>query len=653
MLLSVVVRGGGIALGWRSPLLLPVWIIAILAIGTACFAVDRYDAWLGAARWFLMLMLVLAVYNFVKRYGQVNRLLFYVAIGGGYMALVGVLQYLFGTEIYLTSAGYPWPGSTSGHKNQAASFVIFALPITVYMVRTSQVAWQAWLFKSILAMMAALLVYALARQSFVAMLLELVALTLVFRFVCPGLFEKVSLPAKHSQLSTLFASILFLVLIAMPSYDKPFKLENNAVNRLLVKSQKHYRMGVSLEAASKDRFKTWSTTLAMLPDTWYGVGALNWQVYYPKYNSASDRDYNLGRRIYWRFTHNDYLQTLVEFGVLSIFAGILLLYGLFWVCRLAFFNGSDQERYRVFSIAVSMLGLFAIMCFSFPLSMTIQPAYLCIFLGILAATAERWHQSKSDVSLSSGKIWAAVLLLMSVAGGYVGYRMAGGWHYAASGEMVHRFIEKDMYDKEKYPDVSLHHDLMRYFVEKSADMDPWHPRLDMMRGGMLAYIAITTESDDEKKNWYIEKSFVYLNKVRKSFPYYAFPDIVESQIYNSLGDVDKEREALKKVLLLASGDIASVKRLSFIYMEDEKFNLAFNVLDDFFARFYDYELLSVYAYVAQHTGRQEESLQRLSELKLERFVNPRTSEKEFGKIQRKLSELTYALTEQVRSRESG
>lgn len=634
-----------------NPMLAAVLTIVLLAISTATFAISKYDAWVGAVTWILMLLIVISVHNIVKTKPDVRKILLCFGLGGGFVALIGVGQYLFGFEFYLTATlDYSWPSSTLNHKNQAAGFVILTFPIVIYLLRTSKSLAECWLFNFVIALMFAFLVYAFARQSFVALIIQCVALVLIFRFVAPSVLKGQSTFNGNRRLGAALSCILFFFLISMPTFDKPIDLENTAVNRLLYEGQMHYKAGVDLEAASKGRFKTWRTTLKMLPDTWYGVGALNWQHYYPKYNSVSKNNYNLSRSFYWRYTHNDYLQTIVEFGWLSIVAGVLLVFGVYKVCRLSLLHGDSEERYLVFSIVVSLLGLFTVMFFSFPLSMVLQPVYLCVLLGVLSGFYSRWNKQKElrIVFVDRRLVGTFLFLIVGVLGGYLGYRMCLGIHYTLVAESIHKYIEQKLYDHKLYPDVSKYYAQINYLVELSRDMDPYHTRFDMIRGGLLAYLSVN-EINQSKKINYLSRSKVFLDNVRRVSPYYAFPDITESQMYKSLGETEKEKVALEKAIKLAPGDIPSVKALAFIYIRHNKFESAFGLLDSFFKRFYDFELLKIYAFVAQQINRQEDGLQRISEIELENFVKPRINKVEFNKNKQQLDELIYALDLQVRS----
>ena len=75
----------------------------------------------------------------------------------------------------------------------------------------------------------------------------------------------------------------------------------------------------------------YQATHQMFQDNWlWGWGAGSYQFYFPVYQ----RQYpilweNRGKRLFWRHAHNDWLQYLVEYGVVG--CGILLLILLYWM----------------------------------------------------------------------------------------------------------------------------------------------------------------------------------------------------------------------------------------------------------------------------------------------------------------------------------
>ncbi len=597
----------------RNPLVAAFSLILILACGTAIFATNQYDAWYGAAKWAVLLLLVVVTHNSIHDAKDKRLIMNFIALGGAFMALVGVCQYLFGLEFYLTPThAYPWPSGTSSHKNQASSFVVMTLPIAVYLAFRATNAKRFLFWNLMVALMAAFLVYGRARQAQVALLVELLFFLMIFRAFFKGKVKLQTELKVHLRVPMLISLGIFIMLILMPPVDESFGLQNSAVVRLLDRDDIYGQKGLSLETASSHRVSTWTNTIAMIPDSLMGNGYLNWQVDYPKYAANPMAAYNLSRGFYWRYTHNDYLQTLVEFGVLSIAAGILLLYGLVAVFRSVLAAGDGDELSIYCALLTGLVGLAVVMLFSFPLSMTLQPAYLCIYVGAFSAAYatpnhKKWHLQ--------GSFFTVICLLLALLGGWVGYRASLAWHHAQSGEAVHRHIEKDLYDMEKYPDVTELRDTIYYRVMASEMADPFHTRLDMMRGGLLAYLVIT-EKNSQRQAYFADRALEFLAKVRRAFPYYAYPYITEAQIWESMQKPQLRKKALEKVVELAPGDVGSVKAIALINLQEKSPVKAFLLLDDFFRRFYDGQLLDVYLYSAQEANRQNVAIGTLSKIDL-------------------------------------
>lgn len=163
--------------------MLALWGILLMAVLTAFWAVNAYGAITGIIKWFYVILMSIAVYTLARDVDTHRKIIIACALAGGYMAMVGVAQYLFGHEIYITPIGqYPWPSATSGHKNMASQFVVMTLPFALYLSITARNSIGYWLANPLVALMLAYIVYGRARQVFIALFVQVLILLIAAIF---------------------------------------------------------------------------------------------------------------------------------------------------------------------------------------------------------------------------------------------------------------------------------------------------------------------------------------------------------------------------------------------------------------------------------------------------------------------------------------
>lgn len=643
---------------FRRELQLPLnnFVLALLGVVAlagvaAIYSINIYDAWYGAIKWLCFLLLVILAYNCIEGDEDKNFLIKCMAFGGLFMALIGIAQYLYGLEFYMTSTHkYSWPSATSAHKNQASTFVVLTFPLAFYLAFSANSRWKLYFWSMALAAMSVFLVYGRARQAFVALAVEMLFFLVVFRVFYKGKFGSSSHLGKYLPLNFLLCVFVFVGLTIMPPVGDEFSLENSAWGRLMERGESYQRNGLSLDTASNGRLKTWKNTLPMLSDSVFlGKGYLNWQVEYPKYSVLSADNYNLSRSFYWRYTHNDYLQTLVEFGFISIFFAVLLLIGLGRSFRfLLNKEKSCNGNYASLSLMVGLVGLAVAMFFSFPLSMTLQPAYASVYLGVISALGKDSGVGGlgpfRSISVKA-PVLVAPCIVLAVAGAWFGYGQSLGWHHAFKGENSHRHIEEKLADIEKYPDVTPYREKIYSEVMASVESAPFNPTLDIRRGGLLSYLAIT-EKDEKKKAFYYRKSQPFMDEVKGAFPYYELPYVVEEMYWRSVGDSSLRIPALFKAMELAPGDVELTRLAVDYYFEQKKLDKLYFFLEGFFQRFYDSQLLDVYVYAAQETHNQARAIANIENIDLVKRDSTYRDEKLLAES-KKIRELRGALLSQI------
>jgi hypothetical protein len=150
----------------------------------------------------------------------------------------------------------------------------------------------------------------------------------------------------------------------------------------------------AVEESWHGRWLAYDACRRMLPDsgTW-GFGPGNFAIAFPHYTNY------LGNRIAgrWQFAHEDYLQTLIEWGwVGAAVWGLVFFGGVIHGLR-NYFKGartmSRADRMLVFTSALALIGVALHALVDFPLQIASLQLYAAVYLG-LAWGSSGWSRTK-------------------------------------------------------------------------------------------------------------------------------------------------------------------------------------------------------------------------------------------------------------------
>jgi hypothetical protein len=140
-------------------------------------------------------------------------------------------------------------------------------------------------------------------------------------------------------------------------------------------------LGHQLGDGNYQRFLTYEACLRTAPDAgWFGYGAGTFSAVFPDHSAY------LGDRLtgFWKFAHEDYLQTVIEYGYAGAFLWGALLFGsigraLFRACDRTLRTG-DRLDYIICVIALVGVALHSLV--DFPLQIASIQLYVMIFFAL-------------------------------------------------------------------------------------------------------------------------------------------------------------------------------------------------------------------------------------------------------------------------------
>jgi len=605
-----------------QPVMLTLWGIVLLAVISSFWAVNAYGAITGIVKWFYVLLMSIAVYSLARDAETHRKIMIACALAGGYMALVGVTQYLFGLDFYVTPVGqYPWPSATSGHKNMASQFVVMTLPFALYLSITARNSIGYWLANPLIALMLAYIVYGRARQVFIALFVQILIILVAAVFARSRRLLAPRSPTKDYFFSIIASVVLLIALIVAPPFDKPFSWEKSAVSEFASRTEVFTKEGATLNEMSSGRTATWFKTANMIRNHPAGVGLNNWTVHYPKYNAEAGEYYSPRGHDVWGDAHNDYLQMLAELGLISLLIAGLMIFGLWRIYRLIWTKGDDVSQRNSLIVGLGLMALFTVMLFSFPLTRTATPIFLGIYLAMVAAMASFSLSSKAEKRVAFGPVVFVVLLILSVVGAYFGQREISAWNHTfqakALGERIFQPGDNNPYATRR---MKL---LLGQLTDDGISLEPYAPIL--LRDHIASYTNLSLTIDHERlAGEYRQKALDAAERYLGTFPY----DSQNHMIVATRLGVPNEMamEHIGKAIAQDPGNLQLYEYLKGIALPAEQFEEALTYYEYYIPRFFNQKVNEDYAYIGKQAKQEERVINTLSGIDLSRKFTPGSAE---------------------------
>jgi O-antigen ligase len=144
------------------------------------------------------------------------------------------------------------------------------------------------------------------------------------------------------------------------------------------------------------RMIAYQACLSMLPDSsWWGIGAGNFSIDFPFYTNA----FGASIEGLWRFAHEDYLQTIIEWGYVGAVVWAVLFFGGLIsgirAQRQASTVLSTADRTFLFTVLLAFIGVLLHSTVDFPLQIGSLQLYAALYLGMLWG-ARDWRSARTE-----------------------------------------------------------------------------------------------------------------------------------------------------------------------------------------------------------------------------------------------------------------
>ena len=332
-----------------------------------------------SADWLIRCTLLLGAVLFVADLSQSDRWLlrlwYAIVIVGASIGFLGLLQKATGAQMIFWQPPPPpevWVTTffaTYYYHGNAGAFLNLVWPLSLGLVirsfgkRSHPGLRPVWIVSFMITIAAVL-----ANTSRMAQLVAVLLLTAVSVQFGPALLRRLSRAQKSAAVAGALAVVLALVAVAQASHlEQP-------LNRWRAQSG---RIPIDY------RWQAWSVALKALPNAgFFGSGAGTLRVVFPSYKIAAKNDVPGS----WRFLHQDYLQTVLEWGWLGSSLWALLFFGGIIVAirnyRKHSRNWTPRRRVLQPVVIIALAGVAMHALVDFPLQIESIQLYVAAYLGL-------------------------------------------------------------------------------------------------------------------------------------------------------------------------------------------------------------------------------------------------------------------------------
>jgi hypothetical protein len=271
-----------------------------------------------SAAWMLRGALLLCAILFVVDVSQSSRWLlrlwYTIGLAGGTIAFVGLLQKATGAQMIFWQTAPVWGAktffATYYYHGNAGAYLNLVWPLTAGLAvraftKPSHPGMRAlWVSVLILTLAAVL-----ANTSRMAQLIALLLLIALCVQLGPALLRKVSHGEKNIALAGVIAILLTLFALGQATHlEQPLNRWQSVTKRI----------------SSDARWQASRVAISALRDVgFFGFGPGTFRVVFPSYNNVANKP----APGTWRFLHEDYLQTVLEWGWVGSSVWALLFVG--------------------------------------------------------------------------------------------------------------------------------------------------------------------------------------------------------------------------------------------------------------------------------------------------------------------------------------
>ncbi|WP_053001061.1 O-antigen ligase family protein [Kosmotoga pacifica] len=479
-------------------------------------------------------------------------MLFFI-IGATVVALDAMLNYYAGYDLFLGKIGEPFARasarSTIGNPNFVSDYMGMALPMVFYFIASSKALHEVFGKKlwNQVALKTSMLIFMIPMISAVFIAETRTVITGIFLgnllFISVYLLLRKRLEADSSDQTlkkiTLFFILLAVIIVLVMSYLYLTPSPLTGGGKLNVTKRLEYALTSS--SSWKERFSAWLNSVYQWVEPenklrlLIGSGIGTFQLYHLLYTPYVISDHPEYSAVWNNFkrTHNDYLQSLSETGLLGFVMVLFFMIFLVWIYFRNLFKIKDRSDLLLYgAIGAGIFSLSLHTMFEFPLHM--QPNLMGGVFLLSIAVGVYFNNKQKEANISKGTSIIVILAFFGVLSflkttAYIGegyFRMGQTdqqYYYAYIREYVKadvNTLNKALSDLETFSgDYAYLKNLPEYFSVRGSDLKRKYPGLSSRQLVLKAEEERKKEIESIKsqlKN-YLERAQLLKSKAREYY----------------------------------------------------------------------------------------------------------------------------------------
>ncbi len=331
-----------------------------------------------SAAWMLRGALMLWAILFVVDLSQSNRWLlrlwFTIGLVAGSIAFLGLLQKATGAQMIFWQTTPPWGATTFFatyyYHGNAGAYLNLVWPLTAGLaVRAFTTPSHPGMRALWMSMFVVTLAAVLANTSRMAQLIALLSLIVLCMQLGPTLLRRLSRIEKNIAVAGAIAILLTLFAVGQATHlEQPLKRWQSVTEQ--ISSDARWRAARIAVGAQRDI-------------GFFGFGPGTFRVVFPSYNNVATKP----APGTWRFLHEDYLQTALEWGWLGSSLWALLFFGGIAIGIRSYKKSAAQDwtpRRRLLQplVIVALAGVALHALVDFPIQIASIQLYIATYLGL-------------------------------------------------------------------------------------------------------------------------------------------------------------------------------------------------------------------------------------------------------------------------------
>ena len=531
----------------KTPLYLPIWGFIAWTYITLLWVEDGYLATIMLAQFTSSALIFTLIINSFKDDNLIEKIPKALIVSMTLVTIIGLIQYYFPDNYFIQNlfAQVAKPSATFGNKNMASHFVVMVLPLSMVFLLAAKnnrmIIWYS--VATVLGFW--YLMFAAARQAWVAMAVELFVLIL-FLLLDRYKNKEQAFIKSGKQIKSKFAAtvgiVLSLIFVANIGTEGSFHRGSNKLE---------FAKKINVEGVSS-RFPAWVNTMEMIKEhPVVGVGVGQWEESYPLYYDRKMKDTFFNEQVHLRKAHNDYLEILANFGLIGFMLLLWLVYLIIIRVWKVLTDVSHKYRLLVLGLSLGLIGFSMVAMVSFPVRVYLPAFLVLVYFSLITLLARPISESNIIMYRPSKGVLLTTLLACFIFTILI-VTMSNRWLIAE-----HHNSNANVFKSVSRDELQLKASL------KALQYNNFPPKF---------YIS-TAES--LIKLGHVETAILYIKKAIDISPFNSRALLVLSRIYRSgasVNDLKKERQVLEFILTFDSKNVRALSYLVRSLSEEGRLN---------------------------------------------------------------------------------